>query len=504
MKLSTRLLVALLPMVAVVMIAYATWAVAHRQTTLASQAWTETRAYGAALGAALDYAFGAEQLESVQAIIDELSGEPNVYGVFVYDSGGQPLHISPPLSRNAALDAEQVAAVGRLGEGQALEREIGGERVYSFLRPIRGPRGTVAGVLEVVQPLTFLEAETTHTGQRFLLNTVTLLILVTLLIAWLVRRSVTQPLDRLLVAIRALGQGDLSQRLDQDPGGAELAALAQEFNRMAAQLEAARAQLLREADERVALEGQVRDAQRLAALGNLAAGVAHEIAAPLNVIGGRTEMLLKQATDDAVLKRNLTIIVDQIRRITTIVRNLLDFAKRREASLRTVNLTSVVQGVSELLESEFHRAGVRIECRMPEEVWVCGDPDQLHQVFVNLLINALQALDQMEGQRSVWLTVSSNGDEVVVRVEDNGPGIPAAAVQRIFDPFFTTKPAGAGPGLAVARSIVEELGGRLTARNRENGAGHESREAADSAASSGGGAIFEVSLAAANPEREHA
>ncbi len=500
MKLSTRLLAALLPTVAAVMIIYAVWAVAHRQRTLASQARSETRAYAAAVGAALDYAFHAGQLENVQALIDGLSKEPTVYGVIVYDGVGRPLYLSRELRLADAVAPERLAEVLASGADAGFEREIGEEPVYSYLRPIRDPVGSISGVLEVVQPFAFLEAEASHTGKRFLLNTLTLLLAVALLIAWLVRRSVTRPLERLVGAIRALGAGDLSQRLDKDPGGAELAALAQEFNRMAAQLEAARAELLQETDERVALERQVRETHKLAAVGNLAAGVAHEIAAPLNVIAGRTEMLLKSATGDELLKRNLTIIVDQIRRITTIVRNLLDFAKRRDAAVRAIDLTTVVKSVTEFLEGEFNRAGVKLECEAPEEVWVHGDPDLLRQVLVNLLINALQALEPVEGARRVRLSVTA-GDEVVVKVEDNGPGISEAAMPRIFDPFFTTKPAGSGLGLAVAKSIVEEMGGRLYARNvREAGGEHRNRETGRSADLADSGAVFEFTLHAAAVE----
>ncbi len=497
MKLSTRLLAALLPTVAAVMLVYAAWAVAHRQQTLASQARSETRAYAAALGAALDYAFHAGQLENVQALIDGLSSEPTVYGVIVYDRVGRPLYLSRELRPGDAVAEERLAQLLASGADAGFEREIGEERVYSYLRPIRDSVGTVAGVLEVVQPFAFLEAEATHTGKRFLLNTLTLLLAVALLIAWLVRQSVTRPLDRLVGAIRALGQGDLSQRLEKDPGGTELAALAHEFNRMAAQLEAARAQLLQEAEERVTLERQVRETHKLAAVGNLAAGVAHEIAAPLNVIAGRTEMLLKSATGDELLKRNLTIIVDQIRRITTIVRNLLDFAKRRDAAVRAIDLTTVVKSVTEFLEGEFNRAGVELECETPEEVWVHGDPDLLRQVLVNLLINALQALEPIEGARRVRLSVAA-GDEVVVKVEDNGPGIPDAAMPRIFDPFFTTKPAGTGLGLAVAKNIVEEMGGRMYARNGPEG--ERGRRTGEGAKSPAVGAVFEFTLHAAAVE----
>ncbi len=153
--------------------------------------------------------------------------------------------------------------------------------------------------------------------------------------------------------------------------------------------------------------------------------------------------------------------------------------------------------MTEFLEGEFNRAGVELECETPEEVWVHGDPDLLRQVLVNLLINALQALEPIEGARRVRLSVAA-GDEVVVKVEDNGPGIPDAAMPRIFDPFFTTKPAGTGLGLAVAKNIVEEMGGRMYARNGPEG--ERGRRTGEGAKSPAVGAVFEFTLHAAAVE----
>src|SRR5690606_6208222 len=145
----------------------------------------------------------------------------------------------------------------------------------------------------------------------------------------LVRRLIARPLNILVEAAQALGRGELGYRTNEERAGAELEELAREFNRMADQIEHARAQVERQAEERIVLARRLRETEKLAVIGNLAAGLGHEIAAPLHVSRGRAEMLRRRAEDEAT-QRNLRISTEQIDRITLIVRNLLDFPRRRE------------------------------------------------------------------------------------------------------------------------------------------------------------------------------
>ncbi|MBI4538922.1 MAG: HAMP domain-containing protein [Gemmatimonadetes bacterium] len=479
MKLGTRLLLPLLVAVALVMSLYGAWALRQRQTTLVAEARRETRAYATALGLALESAFRDPDLKDVQQIIDRISREPKIYGVLVYGPDGRSLFVSDPLGGTEPPPAGVLRRVLARGDTASFEREIDGQRVYSVLHAVRAADGAVVAAFEVAQPLAFVEAEKARTSQRFLLNTFTLLAAVTILILWLVRRSITSPLERFVTAAQALGRGDLAHRIREDAGAGELALLAGELNRMANRLEGARSKLVQEAEERIALERRLRETERLAAVGNLAAGLAHEIASPLHVIRGRAEMLLRRDGLPEAQARNLRIIVEQIGRITVIVRNLLDFARRREPRIEALDLGLVLEGVAEFVESEFARTGVRLDWEGPRALATRGDPHLLHQVFMNLLLNARQALDDTEGERRVVIRTRMAGEAevvgesretapaVVVEVEDTGPGIPGEVLPHIFEPFFTTKPGGVGTGLglAVARSIVEEHGGSLEAEN---------------------------------------
>ncbi len=452
MKLSTRLLLPFFATVVAVMLAFAVWAIQQRERTLTEESRRETHAHAVALGLAIDAAFRSSSPDDVQEIIDRLSEERTVYGVFVYGADGSMRYVSNPLTSAAAAPADVVEQVLRTGEVWTVDRDIGGQSVFAVVRPVRDAAGAIAGAFEVAQPLSFLQLEIARTRQRFVLNTLTLLAAVTVLIFGLVRRTVTRPLAR-------------------------------EFNRMAARLETARLELVRETDERVVLQRRLHETEKLAAVGNLAAGLAHEIAAPLHVIRGRAEMLLKKETHDEKEERNLRIIIEQINRITVIVRNLLDYARPREPRFEAIDVCSILHGVAEFLDWEMHRNGVQLTWEGQPSAAVRGDPNLLHQVFINVMLNALHAMEHTgDAQRQITIRVDGDAGaagtadtagRVAIDIEDTGAGIEEAHLTAIFEPFFTTrhKGSGTGLGLAVARSIVEEHGGSIEAFNRTDDRG---------------------------------
>ena len=483
MKLSTRLLLPLLTAVTGVMLAYAFLAVRQREATLTAQARNEARASSVPLGLALESAFRSVGRRDVQEIIDRLSRESTIFGVLIYGEDGTPEFLTERLRASDSAPAERITGVLELGEPAEFERDIRGEHVFSVLKPIRDAVGKVVGAYEVTQPLSFLHAEIARTRQLYLITTVTLLLAVTLIILFLVRRLVAIPLERLITGVRALAAGQLGHRVGADPGASELAQLADEFNRMADRLQNAHGELVHEAEERVLLERRLRETEKLAVVGNIAAGLAHEVGAPLHVIRGRAELMLRRDDVGDAERRNLRIIVEQIARITRIVRNLLDFARRREPRHESVDVDSVLRGVAEFLEEEFERTRITLDWHTAPSAWVSGDPNLLHQVFMNLLVNAIHALEHVDGERRITVGVREESERIVVEIADSGPGIPHELIGALFEPFVTTKASGEGTGLglAVARSMVEDLGGTIEARNAP-----------------AGGALFRVALQAAS------
>jgi len=212
--------------------------------------------------------------------------------------------------------------------------------------------------------------------------------------------------------------------------------------------------------------------EKLAALGSLLAGVAHELNNPLSIVIGQALMLREQiealgeeAAAEGAAERAVKI-QNAAERCARIVRTFLAMARQRKAERREVRLPSLIDSAIDLLGYGLRSGGVTVRRDWPDDLPPAhGDADQLHQVVVNLLINAQQALEEKPGGREIAVAIRADptAGQLVLRVSDNGTGVPEAIRARIFEPYFTTKPMGVGTGvgLAVSRGIVETHGGSL-------------------------------------------
>jgi signal transduction histidine kinase len=225
--------------------------------------------------------------------------------------------------------------------------------------------------------------------------------------------------------------------------------------------------ILRDISQRVvditkqrALEDQLRKTERLAELGTLASGMAHEIGTPMNVILGRAELLMRKSKDEST-RRGLETIVTQVERITKIMNQLLSFARKRPSEQRGVDLVGIVGSVLDMLQEKFKSHDIHvIKEYSPDLPQVLADSDHMSQVLLNLILNACQAMP--EGG-TLTLTLRPKGDMIELRVQDTGPGIPEDQISKIFDPFFTTKSVGEGTGLGltVVHGIIQEHKGAI-------------------------------------------
>ena len=225
----------------------------------------------------------------------------------------------------------------------------------------------------------------------------------------------------------------------------------------------------------------VRRADRLAALGTLTAGMAHEIRNPLGAIGGAAEILERDYPDGHPRREFLDILRREIARLNTIVSKYLDYARPQAPELRPVDLNASVRAALDRVGKSALGASIALDARLADGLsTVRADAGQIHQVLVNLLLNAVQA---MPGGGTVEIATWAEAEGAVVEVRDHGGGLPDVPVERLFEPFYTTKAAGTGLGLHVCRRIAESHGGRLDAANAR-----------------GGGAAFRLALPASATE----
>ncbi len=207
---------------------------------------------------------------------------------------------------------------------------------------------------------------------------------------------------------------------------------------------------------------------KLAAIGKLAAGVAHEINNPLVSMNGYTR-LLKKKSEDPELQEYTEILEEEIDRCKNIVQDLLKFARQgKDSSFKTFNLKDPLNNCLQTLAPRLENKKISVNTVFPEkQCKIEGDPDQIYQVFLNLLVNALEAVKPSNGR--IEVKIESGPGSHLVTISDNGPGIPEDIKDKIFDPFFTTKDAGTGLGLSIVYNILDIHGGEISLHSDSSG-----------------------------------
>jgi signal transduction histidine kinase len=424
----------------------------------------------------------------------------------------------------------QRMAIQKLPVGEHILQ--GDKPIYALIEPITDKQDRVIAAIELKRD----EADIARALNISIRNVVWAVAGLGLLLMWMVwlstRQWISAPLNRLIEAINDVTKGDLGRVILRERDD-EVGDLAERFNEMTGSLREAREEILANVDAKLALEARLRHSEKLATIGQLAAGIAHEVGTPLNVIGGRARQMEKKALgpagesgergeklDPAEVAKNASIIAAQTQRITKIIQQLLDFARRPAASRTTVNLHGVAHDCLDFLEHQL--ANSRVEAKVlpfaidttrtegsavallpPATPVVRGDADQLQQVCLNLCVNAIQAMPQGGTlelstralvRRRPGLDVAEPGRFVVLEVADTGVGIPEEDRERIFEPFYSTKSPSSdgknvfatGLGLAVSVGIVKDHDGWMEIDSRP-----------------GPGTLFRVFLPAAELTAEH-
>lgn len=236
------------------------------------------------------------------------------------------------------------------------------------------------------------------------------------------------------------------QRADLEAASKELATVNQELSRVNRELQ--------ESFE------QIKRADRLSAIGQLAASLAHEIRNPLAAIDGAANLIESPATPGEMRKGSLTVIRKEIQRLNRLLTNLLDFARPRTPEFRTVDAARLIDSIIGLAQHSAQQKGITLRKDAPgAPPPFQGDPEQLKQVLLNLTINAIQA---MHDPGEVVLAARRKDATVLMSVRDEGPGIPEDEIDKIFNPFFTTKDTGTGLGLSVVHQIITQHGGTVS------------------------------------------
>lgn len=326
------------------------------------------------------------------------------------------------------------------------------------------------GVMVVRRPLGAAVAQATQTTVRTLVVLLLNALLLVLVGTWLLERGVVRRLASVQDSLQRIEKLDLDPMFLPEAGGDAIGRMGSTVRRVAEKLRADRLQTQAHIDELEQANRALSEtraglarSERLATVGRLAAGVAHEIGNPVAAALAYLELLGKRPGADALLGR----VETEVRRVDRIVRDLLDFARPQPMRVGAVAVDQAVDSALRLVTPQPRWRQMQVRVAVDEGLpAVRADEHHLVQVLVNLLINAA---DACQGQGTVQVRAQLDGDAVTLEVADDGPGLAPGDTQRVFDPFFTTKPPGEGTGLglSISHRIVEQFGGELKVRANE-------------------------------------
>jgi two-component system NtrC family sensor kinase len=322
--------------------------------------------------------------------------------------------------------------------------------------PIRNVNHEVVGILYVG----ILEQKYTDIQNQTILAFVGVTLVgaaVSTFLAMLIARNISGPIKKLVSASQQLADGNLDAKVDLTSGD-EFGKLAYRFNQMA--------EALRQRDERLKefTKRKIMESERLAIVGQLAANVAHELNNPLQGIVTYSSLLLEKDICDEPARKNLEKISIQANRCREIIRSLLDFSRQKKPVKTLTNINALLRGCVSLVENQAQFHNIEIVKNLDETLpMIVVDPSQIERVFLNLIINAAEAMHG-GGTLTLFTCFGLNEKNIEIEVKDTGHGISIENMERIFNPFFTTKEIGhgVGLGLAISYGIVKEHNGEIT------------------------------------------
>lgn len=431
---------------------------ADAKSTMEEEIELLARAIRLPLSHALQHGHSGTLQRSVTSIFDT----DKVYAVYVYDRDGKRISTSGT-SKARVPDREAVDLANR-GNEQGEFDEVGGEAVYSYFLPLTDSGERSIGLLQVTRR----GSDFTRRIDEFRINAIGMLGLSTLLVTALIwvgyQRAVGRHILRMREDMELIAAGELHHRVAVD-GPSEIRFLAQGFNQMLDSIVASEQELRERREREYELQTRLQQSEKLAAIGRFAAGVAHELGAPLSVADGKAQQELRRADEQSATV--LHQIRQQLQRMERIIRQLMDFARPVKPATSEVRVMDLVHSSLAQVEMERQQQDTRITVDGPENPpHLRGDRLRLEQALINLLRNAIQAAPGGQvrlGWQAVipgWLTFT---------VEDDGPGIDETDQRRLLEPFYTTRIGGIGLGLAVVNAVVSEHGGRIEVGRSELG-----------------------------------
>ena len=406
--------------------------------------------------------------EAVRRTLQSVFDIGRIYGASVFDVNGNQVAAAGISERD--LTSSQVAQqVVTTGEQQERYRQVSGLFLFSHFIPVFDDLGRTNGFIQINRRASDFDASLAQLSRTAWLTWLGLCMATLAIVIFGHYGGVGRHVNALAAGMQRVERGERAYRVKAD-GPSELAELARGLNRMLDSIDAKDAELLEHQVYEKALARQLQHQEKMAAIGRVASGVAHELGAPLTVIDGRARRLLK-VTDNPQDIRQLDAIRGQVARLTRIVRQLLNYTRAQGADIERVYLQPLIADSVRSVQHEVTRQQLTFAISADPDLMIAVDEARLELALVNVIRNAAQA-----AQRAIHIDARAIrlADRLGAQIEvtDDGPGLPAGVTaDQLLEPFFSTKAQGEGTGLglAIVHNVVAEHAGQLTIENRPDG-----------------------------------
>lgn len=475
MRLGTKLALYLSLIIMIILSGYGYFHIVTRRDILIKKMKVEVRSIGRTLKVPLEKISLPREMEYIQELIDTVEEYEKTLGVIVYHQGKNLTFHSRSLEEG--IQPYLVLIKTSIKEDFPQEEFMVYKKdpVFVYVFPLKDRNGKNSGGVAILQYTSFMEQEVQGAEWGIF---ITILILIGGTVGFVLygtRKWISEPISQLMGGVKNLAKGNFDTQFVLNRKD-EISELAQAFNQMAVDLRKAQEQIIEEAETKIELERTLRQSEKLATIGQLASGLAHEMGTPLNIIGGRAELIKRKIKDKEGQQKDLDIIVQQTERITKIIQQLLGFVRKKKPEQKFLEMNTLLETTLDFLDHQIQKQGVKVVKEMSDHLPpVMGDPDQLQQVFLNLILNAVQSMPEGGGLRlsssSRWISKGGIEDDqreyVVLSVVDTGIGMEEEVVENIFNPFFTTKEEkGTGLGLTVSQGIVQDHEGWIEVESK--------------------------------------
>jgi len=464
LKLGTKLTLYLSFIIILVLSGYGYLDILSRREVLIRKMKAEVRSTGQTLRASLEKISLPDEMEYVQGLINAVCEYERTFGVIVYYQERNLIFRSNSLKEGTEPCLDLIKRSIREDRPEEAFGAYKKVPIFSYVFPLKDREGKNIGGVSILQYTSFMEEDIKRAKWSIFITILVLIGGTVTLILAATRKWLTHPISKLMEGIGHLAKGDLNYQIHLK-GRDELSQLALAFNQMAVDLKKAQEQIIREAETKLELERGLRQSEKLATVGQLASELAHEIGTPLSIIYGRAEWIKKRLEDREGVQKNLDIIAQQSERITKIIQQVLGLVRKKKPEQTTLNVRTILETTLDLLDHQIQKQRVKVVKDLKKTLpHVTGDPDQLQQVFLNLILNAIQSMADGGTLRlsASSKRISKEGLEdnqrqyMEICVEDTGVGMEREVIRNIFKPFFTTKDTGTGLGLMVTQGIIED------------------------------------------------